>query len=208
MKIRIVNVYSSPSEDLTRVLDTLEQLTQQRITLPTLIVGDLNSNHQAWGGEISDEGGDKVIQYVINNALHILNEKEQGPTFQSNRGKSFIDLSLANHDFYREFAEWTILDIHRESDHRYILFSCFTTQPQAEKRLTAKREMRLIDLISHDQWINSLKHMEIDSVKQLDNIIQRLYKKLSDWIDKLSIPVIKNKKSIKWWNTELEIERK
>lgn len=58
MKIRIVNVYSSPSEDVTRVLDTLEQLTQLKITLPTLRVGDFNSKHQAWGGEISDEGRD------------------------------------------------------------------------------------------------------------------------------------------------------
>lgn len=206
--LRVVNVYNPPNDDIEIILDQLEEIVTTYDPLPTVILGDFNAKHQAWGGKHSDDNGDKVTQFLINHSLHILNDKDQGPTFESRRGSSFIDLTLVNHSFFREVMEWKILENHSESDHKYILTTCFHSYSQPKKRLTVKGELKLLETLAQDRWIASLRDIEISSVTQLETIIHRLYDKINAWIQKFSRIVPYEKKSLKWWTPDLEVERK
>ncbi|CAN8006060.1 unnamed protein product [Ixodes hexagonus] len=78
-RLRIVNVCSPPNKNIEITLDQLGEIVTTLMQSTRL------------GAENSDDKGDNVTQFLINNYFHILNKKEQGLTFESCRGSSFID---------------------------------------------------------------------------------------------------------------------
>lgn len=208
VRFRIINVYKPPNDDIDQTLDILENILNLDKDIPTTVLGDFNAKHQAWGGDRSDTQGDKLAQFIINNSLYILNDKDQGPTYLSTTGRSYIDLTLTNATLFREINKWEILDLHTESDHKYLLTSCYSDQTTVTERLTAKGEIKFNDYIRNDPWMVSLKEVSIRTKEQLSYIIDHLYKKIIQLIVNLSKKVKNNLKSLIWWNTDLEIERK
>ncbi|CAH1381951.1 unnamed protein product, partial [Tenebrio molitor] len=62
--IALANVYAPPKRSLEGTLAVLENLLASRRGKPTIIAGDLNGRHPAFGGEEEDVRGRQIINLV------------------------------------------------------------------------------------------------------------------------------------------------
>lgn len=70
-----VNVYKPPSIEWTFQVPTFEH--------PTVYMGDFNSHHELWNYETSDRNGEKIVDWAVNNNLHLMFDSKDHQTFQS-----------------------------------------------------------------------------------------------------------------------------
>jgi hypothetical protein len=61
--------------------------------------------------------------FVASKKLHIINEERTFKTFQSSRGKSNIDLNIANNKMLANIQNWDISEEESASDHNIIKFN-------------------------------------------------------------------------------------
>jgi hypothetical protein len=61
--------------------------------------------------------------FVASHQLHIINEERTLTTFQSSRGKSNIDLTIANNKMLANIQKWDISEEESASDHNIIKFN-------------------------------------------------------------------------------------
>jgi hypothetical protein len=61
--------------------------------------------------------------FVASNQLHIINEERTLTTFQSSRGESNIDLTIANNKMIANIQKWDISEEESALDHNIIKFN-------------------------------------------------------------------------------------
>jgi ectoine hydroxylase-related dioxygenase (phytanoyl-CoA dioxygenase family) len=61
--------------------------------------------------------------FVASNQLHIINEERTLTTFQSSRGESNIDLTIANNKMFTNIQKWDISEEESALDHNIIKFN-------------------------------------------------------------------------------------
>lgn len=94
-----------------------------------LISGDGNCRHSFWGDHWTDERGERMNEFLIDNELTLLNEPHQGPTFHASfesndctiTKSSYIDLTFINSNFVNNNFVWSKLDDITNSDHSTIV---------------------------------------------------------------------------------------
>jgi endonuclease/exonuclease/phosphatase family metal-dependent hydrolase len=111
--IALANVYAPPKGSLEGTLAVLENLLGSRRGKPTIIAGDLNGRHPAFGGEEEDVRGRQIIDLV---GAAVENDRDSIPTF----GKSWIDITLSRD---ATVESWAVREEETLSDHRSIFFS-------------------------------------------------------------------------------------
>jgi len=77
-EINIINVYKPPGEKWTATI--LPQVQH-----PTLIIGDFNSHHSAWGYDTNDENGNTLYDWVEQKDLALMIDLKDVGTFRSAR---------------------------------------------------------------------------------------------------------------------------
>jgi len=65
-----------------------------------------NARSKMWHDTITNQRGKPLEEILICNDLYVLNEATETPTFQSNRGSSCIDLTIANSGLGRHVSDW------------------------------------------------------------------------------------------------------
>jgi hypothetical protein len=103
--IAFSNVYVPPKGPLEGTLTVLEELLASRREKPTMIAGDLNRRHPAFGGEEEDVRGRQIIDLVGAANLVVENDRDSIPTFETANGKSFffsVDIGEMGNDQPRE----------------------------------------------------------------------------------------------------------
>ena len=88
-----------------------------------IIATDSNSRSTAWYDVTTNSRGRMMEDFVASNQLHILNEERTLTTFQSTRGESNIDLTIANNKMLANIWKWDILEEESASDHKIIKFN-------------------------------------------------------------------------------------
>jgi endonuclease/exonuclease/phosphatase family metal-dependent hydrolase len=118
--IALANVYAPPKGSLEGTLAVLENLLGSRRGKPTIIAGDLNGRHPAFGGEEEDVRGRQIIDLVGAANLVVENDRDSIPTFETANGKSWIDITLSRD---ATVESWAVREEETLSDHRSIFFS-------------------------------------------------------------------------------------
>jgi hypothetical protein len=67
--------------------------------------------------------------FVASNQLHFLSEERTLTNFQSSRGESNINLTIANNEMLAKVREWDISEEESASDHNIIKFSISFDKP-------------------------------------------------------------------------------
>ena len=62
-------------------------------------------------------------EFLAYNQLRIINEGSASTTFQSSRGSSNIDLTIANNHMLAAIEDWEILEVESCSDHNIIKYN-------------------------------------------------------------------------------------
>jgi hypothetical protein len=135
--IAFFNVYVPPKDPLEGTLTVLEELLASRKGKPTIIAGDLNGRHPAFGGEEEDVRGRQIIDLVGAANLVVENDRDSIPTFETANGKSWIDITLSRDT---TVESWAVGEEETLSDHRSIFFSvdigeAGNDQPKERKRI-------------------------------------------------------------------------
>lgn len=126
----ITSIYEEPGgNECPRLTELSRKLINTRGK--HLIAGDLNAHNAAWGRDEMDARGVKVLAWCNANGYEIGNHIEQGSTYESARGRSYIDQSLAK-DLIME--NWKIDQDEALSGHKYIQFRLSSEKNKASIR--------------------------------------------------------------------------
>lgn len=116
--IVVGSFYWEPSGDLDSNLEELERMMNNHTAEPMIWMGDFNAKSTRWGKSLEDERGEKLREFIDLHNIDILNDPNSLPTFDSSRGKSWIDLIIwKSMDFQHETI---VKDIITTSDHNII----------------------------------------------------------------------------------------
>lgn len=81
--------------------------------------GDANAHNGAWGFDEDDVRGEDLLEWSILNGFMVLNDRNLGPTFETTRGQSSVDVTLTKGV---EGEEWKILNKETLSGHKYLSY--------------------------------------------------------------------------------------
>lgn len=84
-----------------------------------ILCGNLNTKSVVWGGELTDNRGERTLDMVIHYGMEIINDRRELPTFETTNGRSWIDLTLPSDN--NIISNWQVIDEENLTDHRYIV---------------------------------------------------------------------------------------
>lgn len=118
---RVYSVYISPNCSFEYFVRNLEELRREINRWPdkSIITGDFNAKHTAWGGNTIDRRGEELLAWTSSLRLEILNDGKK-PTLIRVNGQSYIDLTLVTSDLLDKKIGWEVLDTESLSDHQYV----------------------------------------------------------------------------------------
>lgn len=203
----IINCYFPPKENIQHLLARIDEILQTAHTRNILITGDFNSKNITWGGNITDDRGEELIEFIIKNDLIILNNMNSEPTFDCNRGKSWIDLTLVSSGMFTYIKKWEVTKDSTCSDHRYIKIQIFDTKCVPVFKTTKEGERKAVEELLSIDWGNEV--INLNSPEDIENTVNKFYNTIDHLFKKHQKRFTKEKKPGKiWWTTDLEIQRK
>ncbi|GBL74565.1 hypothetical protein AVEN_176507-1 [Araneus ventricosus] len=147
MEYIIVNIYCSPSENLDSQILKLETICNRFPNHRIIIMGDFNAKSSAWSPRPTDERGKSVLEFVNKMDLFIENTGDSLATYSSEKGESWIDLTITKNIEGNLVDNWCVHSEITGSDHRLITFTlCGKRTNQSKNRLAWKIEnMKLLE---------------------------------------------------------------
>jgi hypothetical protein len=139
---------------------------------------DSNARSKTWHDAITNSRGRLLEDFIISNRLHIINEDSNLTTFESNRGTSNIDLTIADNTIVTLINTWYCNKQETFSDHRYITFRIEKHKAIANdynyhgvKYITSEEGFNRFD----DNFIKEIKNnFKIKETLNLDNTLYDL----------------------------------
>jgi len=225
------SMYFDSNEDIKGDLQKMENMLHYTNGNSILILADTNARSKLWYDVINNERGKMLEEFITVNNLHIINENIGVPTFETRRGRSWIDLTLSNSQLLGNLTAWNIGDEESCSDHKLISFKIargMQNQPYTFKTtryITCKEDYERFDCLLTTNISSTFKvesnSMELDKElsktltahMETEQLINLFYTCISEACNKAFRP-IKGKgqqlrgKSVPWWTPELTILRK
>jgi len=100
-------MYFVSRKDIEEDIRELEKVMDYTKRHGLIIVVDCNARSKMWHDIVTNQRGKILEEFIIRNDLYVMNEATETPTFQSNRGSSRIDLTIANSKLVRFVYDWT-----------------------------------------------------------------------------------------------------
>ena len=117
--ITVCSLYLNPNDaiDIEKLNDLTKELPQ-----PFFLVGDFNARHTQWHDVKTNSRGNIILNFIIDNQLHILDGDKPTHFDQRTKGYSHIDLSLCTQDLSEKYF-WNTHNDLCGSDHFPIVIS-------------------------------------------------------------------------------------
>lgn len=202
--ISFVSVYIPHPSSL--IYDELEQILSS-IPSPLIIMGDFNAQHQSWGSSSSNHYGNRIVDFLNDYNLCILNNGNHTRRTQPHEGTSAPDLSFCSPSLASSLT-WSTLDSTYGSDHYPILITfpnIINKPPNTPRAPRLKYQLNNADWLSYrekvEQGISSLPH-----ISEGQNICAEALAKLLIETGDDIFPIKNNTKgkipSPPWWDKE------
>ncbi|XP_074031352.1 uncharacterized protein [Leptinotarsa decemlineata] len=117
--MRIINVYDEPGGRRNIRMEAIRMIFDEWEGRK-ILVGDVNAKNTAWGGNITDERGEDILDWVTEKGYTMENACGSPATFHSNRGESWVDLTVSENV---QVNDWKVSMDETLSDHRMIEFT-------------------------------------------------------------------------------------
>jgi len=118
----LVLVCISTSIETEEDIGQLEKVMDYTRGNGLIIAADSNARSKMWHDTITNQRGKILEEFLICNDLYVMNEATETPTFQSNRGSSCIELTIANSRLVRYLSDWTCGEEESCSEHNIVNF--------------------------------------------------------------------------------------
>ena len=212
-EIYVVSQYFPPSVDIGVGLAHLDRIVT-RLKGRILVIGaDANAKSHLWHSGRTDGRGEELEQLIARHDLLVLNEPGQPTTFQSTRGSSNIDVTLASWEAIPLMSTWKVHESGSSSDHRIIetrldLNNGGTRRPFQKPRYNTRNAkwdkfQRVLMQEKH-----SLSEAQILCAEDVESVAEHFERVLTSACD-AAIPLRKwHNRSKPWWTGELtELKR-
>jgi hypothetical protein len=104
-------------------IELIEKIIQFAKGKGIIISIDSNSRSKLWYDTITNKRGKSLEEFILTRDLFLMNEATGTPTFETIRGRSWIDLILCNNVFVQKTSGWTCGEEESCSDHKIIFFN-------------------------------------------------------------------------------------
>jgi len=122
LKFIATSIYLDIENEIAVDLNKIENILRFAKGRGLLVAMDSNARSKTWYDVITNRRGRLLEEFLISNQLHIANEGSTLTTFESNRGTSNIDLTIADNTIVTLINTWQCNEQESFSDHRYITF--------------------------------------------------------------------------------------
>ncbi|XP_023229285.1 uncharacterized protein LOC111629618 [Centruroides sculpturatus] len=157
-EIYISLVYCSPYLNIDIIIDKLQRIHNHLKNHIWLITGDFNAKSPIWHSPEEDNRGYKICEYMSTNHFVSCNSSPL-PTYYCDRGKSWVDIVLANNKAQCLIKSCYTIDETGSSDHRYIKTIIENTcQNYKQHNISKKTNWNYFQELFKYQWgqINNL----------------------------------------------------
>jgi hypothetical protein len=231
LKFIAASIYLDIGNEITTDLNKIENILQFAKGKGLLMAMDSNARSKTWHDVLTNKRGKILEEFIISNRIHITNEDSNLTTFQSNRGTSNVDLTIADNKMVTLLNKWQCNDQESFSDHRIITFHIETSKiitkdyiSHGIKYITSEEGFKKFDSNFINDIKNKFKISEIGNPDitlwailtaepNINNAVEKYQGSLSAACKKsfnVRNPSKKTieKKSVPWWTVELTIMRK
>jgi hypothetical protein len=134
------SLYLPIDRDIERGLETIEEIIRLTKGKGLLLALDSNARSKIWSDTYTNARGRAMEEYIITRDLLIMNGDSDVPTFESSRGRSWIDLTLCNSTLAQKRRGWTCGEEVNCADHNTKFFEIDSWANGCKtKQYTAKR---------------------------------------------------------------------
>ncbi|GBN08387.1 Retrovirus-related Pol polyprotein from type-1 retrotransposable element R1 [Araneus ventricosus] len=212
--ITVVCFYFPPSLPQERMVRELHGVLKLLSSDCVLVAGDANVRSSLWGPDVIDhrpldEGG-PLVDLILARRLHVWNDPSSPPTFETERGRSWIDITLSSPSLSNRKGDWQVHPT-TLSDHNPIIFTingCVgAPSPSSYGRLSPRRIVKIAREVA--SFYNRFAP-DIDGIStkhQLDEWVDRI----AHFIQTVSIFNFSSNSCrlrVPWWDSSLDIQRK
>ena len=178
--------------------DTLKRLIEKcdQNKIPLVIGLDSNAHGSLWGCDDLNKRGEELEIFILQNDLFLSNVGSV-PTFDNDRTKSIIDITLYNRWSIDVVDDWKVNEGESLSDHKYIEYSLKNYEPY----LKTIRNFRKADWEQFERVLKDKKY----TVASVDDAAATLETDINEGLD-VACPMRKtlNRRPCKWWSAEIE----
>ena len=114
------SLYLPIDQDIDRDFKTIEDILQLIRGKGLILAVDSNSRSKLWSDKRTNARGRALEEFIISRDLLIMNEESDIPTFETIRGRSWIDLTICNKTLAQKIAGWSCGEEESCSDHKLI----------------------------------------------------------------------------------------
>jgi hypothetical protein len=229
------SLYLPIDRDIVRDLDTVENIIQYTKGEGLILAMDSNARSTLWFDKHTNARGRTMEEYIITKDLHILNTENGIPSFETNRGRSWIDLTLCNSKLAPNVRRWTCGEEESCADHKIIFFDIELMGDEGNAihyfRKRYKPTVENWGTFDYNLVQNMVKNFECETspnnLKECDKVLSQKVKFCTDIGEVIhkftsatttaceaSFRVLRpgkrasKERSVPWWNTELTTLRK
>ncbi|GBM00195.1 hypothetical protein AVEN_176429-1 [Araneus ventricosus] len=115
----IVSSYCSPNSSILEIFQDLETLVNNIGAEMAVLGADLNAYSKIWGYKDENIRSSQVEDFIADNHLFLLNDKNSAPTFETNNRKDWPDLSVVKVADLISLCIREVLYDYSQSDRKY-----------------------------------------------------------------------------------------
>jgi hypothetical protein len=116
------SLYLPIDRDIERDFETIEDILQLTREEGLILTIDSNARSRLWSDRRTNTRRRALEEFIISRDLIIINKATDIPTFETNRGCSWIDPTLCNKTVVQKTRGWSCGEEESCADHKMILF--------------------------------------------------------------------------------------
>lgn len=109
--------------DIERDIESIGKIIQLTKGKGIIISIDSNSRSKLWCDKTTNQRGKSLEEFILTHDLFLMNEATDTPTFETMRGRSWIDLTLCDNALVQKISWWTCGEEESCADHKIIFFN-------------------------------------------------------------------------------------
>jgi len=220
---------------LKEILKQWEEIIQLTKGKGLILSIDSNSRSKLWFDMNTNQRGKSLEEFIITSDILLMNEAAGIPTFETIRGRSWINLTLRNNILARKTSGWTCGKDESCGDHKIIFFNIdaeesgsdaiyytgkrYHTKPEDWGKFVNKLAMNLLSNFNCLDYSNDLIKCDEElrnKIKQCTDTGETMHKFISAVVPACDAAFrvssagkcATKERSVPWWTSELTILRK
>ena len=191
--VTALSIYIPPANTNPTPLE-LDNLIRQ-LPSPLLLMGDVNAQHPAWGGDSSDTRGNIIEKFISDHNLIVLNTGE-GTRLNLRGPDRAIDLTCCTNTIYHLF-DWAIASNPGPSDHYKITITLSPGSIQHTKTYSPSWNLKRADWTKFEETVDLALEASQSASPDISLILRAISSAAQSSVPKSKSP--RKKASAPWW---------